>query len=117
LRNLLNFGHSIGHAIEAILTPQILHGECVAIGMVKEAELARYRGILSPSAVARLTKCLASYGLPTSLHDKTVRKRSANKHCPVDEMVTIMAVDKKNDGQKKKVVLLAAIGKTHEPQA
>ncbi|KAG9916555.1 AROM pentafunctional protein, ARO1, partial [Aureobasidium melanogenum] len=40
LRNILNFGHSIGHAIEAILTPQILHGECVAIGMVKEAELA-----------------------------------------------------------------------------
>ena len=33
LRNLLNFGHSIGHGIEGILTPQILHGECVAIGM------------------------------------------------------------------------------------
>ncbi|KAK5276975.1 3-dehydroquinate dehydratase (3-dehydroquinase), partial [Cryomyces antarcticus] len=44
LRNLLNFGHSIGHAMEAILTPQILHGECVAIGMAKEAELARYLG-------------------------------------------------------------------------
>ena len=85
LRNLLNFGHSIGHAYEAILTPQILHGECVAIGMVKEAELARYLGVLDPSAVARLTKCIASYGLPTSLSDKTVRKRSANKHCPVDE--------------------------------
>ena len=36
LRNLLNFGHSIGHAIEGILTPQVLHGECVAIGMVLE---------------------------------------------------------------------------------
>jgi len=58
LRNLLNFGHSIGHAFEAILTPQILHGECVAIGMVKEAELARYLGVLDPSAVARLTKLL-----------------------------------------------------------
>lgn len=39
LRNLLNFGHSIGHAIEGILTPQILHGECVSIGMVLEAEV------------------------------------------------------------------------------
>ncbi len=39
LRNLLNFGHSIGHAIEGILTPQILHGECVSIGMVSEAEV------------------------------------------------------------------------------
>ncbi|PSN72384.1 Pentafunctional AroM protein [Corynespora cassiicola Philippines] len=117
LRNLLNFGHSIGHAMEAILTPQILHGECVAIGMVKEAELARYLGVLDPSAVARLTKCIASYGLPTSLADKTVRRRSANKHCPVDELIQIMAVDKKNSGKQKKVVLLSGIGRTYEKKA
>ncbi|MBE7179685.1 MAG: 3-phosphoshikimate 1-carboxyvinyltransferase [Terriglobus roseus] len=117
LRNLLNFGHSIGHAIEAILTPQVLHGECVAMGMVKEAELARYLGHLEPSAVARLTKCIASYGLPISLEDKTVKKRTANKHCNVDELLQIMGVDKKNDGQKKKIVLLSAIGKTLEPKA
>ena len=117
LRNLLNFGHSIGHAMEAILTPQILHGEAVAMGMVKEAELARYLGVLDPSAVARLSKCIASYGLPTSLADKTVRKRSANKHCPVDEMIKIMAVDKKNAGKQKKVVLLSGIGRTHEKKA
>ncbi|OJD34869.1 pentafunctional arom polypeptide [Diplodia corticola] len=117
LRNLLNFGHSIGHAMEAILTPQILHGECVAIGMVKEAELARYLGVLEPGAVARLTKCIASYELPTSLNDKVVRKRTANKHCAVDELISIMAVDKKNDGQKKKIVLLAGIGRTHEKKA
>ncbi|KAF2634460.1 Pentafunctional AroM protein [Massarina eburnea CBS 473.64] len=117
LRNLLNYGHSIGHAIEAILTPQILHGECVAIGMVKEAELARYLGVLDPSAVARLSKCLASYQLPTSLADKTVRKRSANKHCPVDELINIMAVDKKNAGKQKKVTLLSGIGRTYEQKA
>ncbi|KAF2475305.1 Pentafunctional AroM protein [Lindgomyces ingoldianus] len=117
LRNLLNFGHSIGHAMEAILTPQILHGECVAMGMVKEAELARYLGVLDPSAVARLTKCIASYQLPTSLSDKVVRKRSANKHCPVDEMISIMAVDKKNAGKQKKIVLLSGIGRTHEKKA
>jgi pentafunctional AROM polypeptide len=117
LRNLLNFGHSIGHAIEAILTPQILHGECVAIGMVKEAELARYLGVLDPSAVARLSKCIASYRLPTSLADKQVRKRSANKHCPVNELISIMAVDKKNDGAQKKIVLLSGIGRTYEKKA
>lgn len=117
LRNLLNFGHSIGHAMEAILTPQILHGECVAIGMVKEAELARYLGVLDAGAVARLTQCIASYGLPVSLADKHVRKRSANKHCPVDKLISIMAVDKKNDGAKKKIVLLSAIGRTHEQKA
>ncbi|KAI9876750.1 MAG: 3-dehydroquinate dehydratase (3-dehydroquinase), partial [Pleopsidium flavum] len=117
LRNLLNFGHSIGHAYEAILTPQVLHGECVAVGMVKEAELARYLGLLKSGAVARLVKCLSSYGLPTSLEDRRIRKFSAGKHCPVDRLLSIMSVDKKNDGQKKKIVLLSAIGRTYEPKA
>ncbi|KAI1825130.1 EPSP synthase-domain-containing protein [Xylaria intraflava] len=117
LRNLLNFGHSIGHAIEAILTPQVLHGECVAIGMVKEAELARFLGVLKPGAVARLTKCIASFDLPVSLHDKRVVKLTAGRHCPVDVLLEKMAVDKKNDGKNKKIVLLSAIGQTHEPKA
>ncbi|RYC64309.1 hypothetical protein CHU98_g1897 [Xylaria longipes] len=117
LRNLLNFGHSIGHAIEAILTPQVLHGECVAIGMVKEAELARFLGVLKPGAVARLTKCIASFDLPTSLQDKRVVRLTAGKMCPVDVLLEKMAVDKKNEGRNKKIVLLSAVGKTHEPKA
>lgn len=117
LRNLLNFGHSIGHAIEALLTPQLLHGEAVAIGMVKEAELARFLGVLRPEAVARLEKCIASYGLPTSLKDKRVINLTAGKKCPVDVLLKKMGVDKKNDGAQKKIVLLSAIGKTHEAKA
>ncbi|MCJ1310288.1 3-dehydroquinate dehydratase (3-dehydroquinase) [Agyrium rufum] len=117
LRNLLNFGHSIGHAFEGILTPQILHGECVSIGMVYEAALARYLGVLSPSAVARLTKCLSAYELPISLEDTVVQHRSGGKQCPVDQVFSIMGVDKKNDGRKKRIVLLSAIGRTHERQA
>ncbi|KAL3421954.1 pentafunctional AROM polypeptide [Phlyctema vagabunda] len=117
LRNLLNFGHSIGHAYEAILTPQVLHGEAVAIGMVKEAELARHLGVLKPGAVARLVKCISSYGLPTSLADKRIQKLTAGKFCPVDTLIEKMAVDKKNDGRKKKIVLLSAIGQTYEPKA
>ena len=117
LRNLLNWGHSIGHAIEAILTPQILHGECVAIGMVKEAELARHLGILKGVAVARVVKCISAYGLPTSMKDSRVRKLTAGKHCSVDQLLFNMALDKKNDGPKKKVVLLSAIGRPYEPKA
>lgn len=117
LRNLLNWGHSIGHAIEAILTPQILHGECVAIGMVKEAELARHLGILKDVAVARVIKCISSYGLPTSLNDTRLRQLTAGKHCSVDQLMFNMALDKKNDGPKKKVVLLSAIGQPYEPKA
>ena len=117
LRNLLNFGHSIGHAIEGILAPQVLHGECVAVGMHLEAVLARYLGVLDSAAVARLTNCLAAYELPTSLNDRMLRERSANKHCSADRILSIMGVDKKNDGKKKRVVLLGGIGRTHERQA
>ena len=117
LRNLLNFGHSIGHAYEAILTPQVLHGEAVAIGMVKEAELARHLGVLKPGAVARLTKCISSYDLPISIEDRHIQMLTAGKSCPVDLLLERMAVDKKNDGKKKKIVLLSAIGKTHESRA
>ena len=117
LRNLLNFGHSIGHAIEAVLAPQILHGECVAVGMAREAELARHLGILSPSVVSRLIKCIASYGLPTSLCDPRIIKMTAGKRCLVDVLLEKMAVDKKNEGNSKKIVLLSAIGKTYEPRA
>ncbi|KAK5706430.1 3-dehydroquinate dehydratase (3-dehydroquinase) [Elasticomyces elasticus] len=116
LRNILNFGHSIGHAYEALLTPEILHGESVAVGMVKEAELARYLGVLDPGAVARLTKAIASYGLPTNLQDKLLTKHT-NKQCPPDEVLRRMAVDKKNAGSQKKVTLLSSIGKCYEPKA
>lgn len=117
LRNLLNFGHSIGHAYEAILTPQVLHGEAIAIGMVKEAEIARHLGILRPGAVARLTKSISAFGLPVSLSDQRIQKLSAHKMCPVDTLLQKMAIDKKNDGNRKKIVLLSAIGATFEPRA
>ena len=117
LRNILNFGHSIGHAIESILAPQILHGECVAVGMVLEAILARYLGILDNSIVARLTKCITSYKLPITLSDKTLRKRSAGRECPVDQIMIALGIDKKNEGKNKRVVLLDAIGHTHGRQA
>lgn len=117
LRNLLNFGHSIGHAIEAFVTPQVLHGECVAIGMVREAELARYLGVLSGTAVGRLQKCIAAYSLPTRADDPKVTKLTGGKTFTVDDLLKKMAVDKKNDGADKKIVLLSAIGKTYEPKA
>lgn len=53
LRGILNFGHTVGHAIEALMQPALLHGECVAIGMVLEAVLSRSLGHLSNSSVIR----------------------------------------------------------------
>lgn len=119
LRNLLNFGHTIGHAIEAVLTPEALHGECVSIGMIKEAELARYLGILGPVAVARLAKCLTAYGLPVNLEDKTFLKKVGSKihDINIDTLLAKMAIDKKNDGSKIRCVILESIGKCYQSKA
>lgn len=119
LRNLLNFGHTIGHAVEAIVTPQALHGECVAVGMVKEAELARYWGILSPTAVARLVKCIAAYNLPTSTTDPRFTQVIGHKRhfLQLQSLMDKMAIDKKNDGLKIRTVILEAIGKCYELRA
>ncbi|CCC68454.1 hypothetical protein NCAS_0B03700 [Naumovozyma castellii] len=117
LRNLLNFGHTIGHAYEAILTPQALHGECVSFGMIKEAELSRYWGILSPTQVARLSKILAAYGLPISPDEKWFKDLTLNKETPINTLLDKMSVDKKNDGSKKKVVILESIGKCYGTSA
>ncbi|CCH60900.1 hypothetical protein TBLA_0D04030 [Henningerozyma blattae CBS 6284] len=117
LRNLLNFGHTIGHAYEAILTPQALHGECVSIGMVKEAELSRYLGILSPTQVSRLVKILVAYGLPVSPKEPWFKQLTLNKSTPLDTLLAKMSIDKKNDGSKKKSVLLENIGKCYGTSA
>ncbi|GBC05867.1 hypothetical protein RclHR1_06490002 [Rhizophagus clarus] len=117
LRGLLNFGHTIGHAIEAILSPELLHGECVSIGMMKEAEIARNLGYLNQVAVSRLCKVLQDYGLPVSLDEKKVKDLVGKKFCTVDKLMEIMKVDKKNQGDQKKIVMLSSIGNTYEKKA
>lgn len=117
LRNLVNFGHSIGHAIEAVLTPTILHGECVAVGMILEAEIARQMGVLGQVAVGRLTRCLKAYNLPVSISDPRIASLPAAKLLSVDRLLDIMKIDKKNSGPAKKIVILSRIGKTYEEKA
>lgn len=114
MRGLLNFGHSIGHAIEGLVTPKLLHGECVAIGMIKEAEIARHCGFLSQVAVGRLTRCIQAYGLPVTMEEKFVKNYIGNQYCSVDELMRVLRVDKKNVGSQKRIVMLSAIGKTLE---
>ena len=117
LRNLVNFGHSIGHAIEAVLTPGVLHGECVAIGMVLEAELARQMHALPQVAISRLVCCLRNYALPVSLSDARITAQPAAAQLTTARLLDIMRVDKKNAGTQKRVVLLRRIGATVEERA
>ncbi|SNX86070.1 probable ARO1 - Pentafunctional AROM polypeptide [Melanopsichium pennsylvanicum] len=117
LRNLVNFGHTIGHAIEAVLTPEMLHGECISIGMILEAEVARYMHGLSQVAIGRLTRCLKEYDLPVALSDSRVTRLPKSLDVTIDRLLDIMKVDKKNSGSNKKIVLLSSIGDTVEDKA
>jgi 3-dehydroquinate synthase len=84
-RALLNFGHTVAHAVEAVSQYGVLHGEAVAIGMVCEARLAERLGIAEPGTAARIAGLLEAFNLPLELpgspdavldamqHDKKVR--------------------------------------------
>jgi pentafunctional AROM polypeptide len=90
-RAILNFGHTIGHALEAILQPRYLHGECVAIGMVKEIEAARALGKASSALASRVKKLCAAFKLPV-----TVPPEISGSVAGIDAAMRFMAVDKKN---------------------
>ncbi len=67
-RRILNYGHTIGHALESFGQYRtLIHGEAVAIGMVQEADLARHLGFCSSEVVARQTQVIHAAALPVSL--------------------------------------------------
>jgi 3-dehydroquinate synthase len=64
IRKTLNFGHTIGHAIESLSGYAILHGECIAIGMVAEARIAAHTGVADPALAGSIEQLLRAAGLP-----------------------------------------------------
>ncbi|HVT37612.1 MAG TPA: 3-dehydroquinate synthase [Gemmatimonadaceae bacterium] len=67
MRKILNFGHTIGHAIEALSGYTMVHGECVAIGMVAEARIAARVGIGDADLADLIARVLDAAGLPAGL--------------------------------------------------
>jgi 3-dehydroquinate synthase len=95
LREILNYGHTLGHAIEKAEDYRFRHGHAVAIGMVYAAELARLAGRLSPDVVERHRAVLSSVGLPTSYgRDSWAELRKT------------MTIDKKSRGATLRFVVL-----------
>lgn len=98
-REMLNYGHTLGHAIEHTERYQWRHGAAVAVGMRFVAELARLSGRLSDEAADRHTRILNLLGLPTGY--------------PADRWQTLLAVmqrDKKARGTMLRFVVLDDIG-------
>src|SRR5215217_639776 len=98
-RELLNYGHTLGHAIERRENFQLRHGEVISIGMVFAAELARLAGRLDDATVDRHRTILSRVGLPTSY--------SADAF---DELLDTMALDKKARGATRRFVILNSLG-------
>ncbi|OUN00874.1 MAG: 3-dehydroquinate synthase [Firmicutes bacterium ZCTH02-B6] len=100
VREVLNFGHTIGHAIEALTGyRRYLHGEAVAIGMVSAALLAQRMGRLAGTEVERLIRLLRRAGLPTTPP-------------PLDEtaLLAVLQRDKKVRDGRLRFVLLDGLG-------
>jgi 3-dehydroquinate synthase len=100
-REALNYGHTLGHAIEIHAKYQLRHGEAVAIGMMFVAELAAARGLIETSTVVLHRELLARYELPT-----TFEREAWSKLAP------LLALDKKARGKTLRFVVLDAIGST-----
>ncbi|MCX4783806.1 3-dehydroquinate synthase [Streptomyces sp. NBC_01264] len=98
-REHLNYGHTLGHAIERVAGYRVRHGHAVAAGMVFAAELARLDGRLSAADVERHRSLLGAAGLPTRHDGAWAPLRDA------------MGIDKKTRGNRLRFVVLDAIGR------
>lgn len=103
LRAILNFGHTVGHALEAISHyDKYLHGEAIAIGQVAAAQLSRTLLGLPDIEVGRIAELLGRAGLPTELDLPAAQK---------PKLLRVMALDKKVRDGEVKFVLARKIGK------
>ena len=99
LRGILNYGHTIGHALETVTDFQLQHGQAVAIGMVAAAKISSLMGFLEADDALRLKDVIRRAGLPTEMPDLNVA-----------EIIQAMQHDKKVKQDKIRFVLLKSIG-------
>jgi 3-dehydroquinate synthase len=98
LRRILNYGHTLGHAIER--HQKVLHGEAVGMGMILAAQLSNKLGLLSTEEVQRMQKMIASAGLPVDMR------------LDPEELFLNVRKDKKKSGEVVHFVLLNGLGST-----
>ncbi len=103
IRKLLNFGHTVGHALEAASDYQIRHGEAVALGMIIESYISAELGLLDKSLTDKIAQVLCSYELPLTIQN-TIN---------LEKLMGYFKLDKKNLNNEIYCVLLEDIGKPY----
>jgi len=99
LRRILNYGHTIGHAIETVSNFELKHGQAVAIGMVAAAKISSRVGVLDEGEVVKLENIIEKAGLPTEMPD-----------LDKEAVMEAMQHDKKVLQDRIRFVLLRSIG-------
>jgi 3-dehydroquinate synthase len=102
-RAILNFGHTVAHAIETTMKFAVLHGEAVAIGMAYEARLAERLGIAAAGTADRIARLLERYNLPLELPGSAT----------ADDLLATMQLDKKARAGTVRFALPEAVGRMH----
>lgn len=98
-RALLNFGHTLGHAIEKLMNFQLYHGECVVLGMVAALKLSVMRGNISEADYKEAIDTFQSYEFPVTVSGITI-----------EDVIRVSKNDKKMDAGKIKFILLKVVG-------
>ncbi|CDR34885.1 3-dehydroquinate synthase [Criblamydia sequanensis] len=99
-RSLLNFGHTVGHALENLTNHALSHGEAVAIGLIVESYLSLQMGKLDQNSFDRIKKILVQYGLPLRFPSQVA----------IDDIVKTMILDKKSRNGEPRFILIEEIG-------
>jgi len=100
-REILNYGHTLGHAIEIHSKYELRHGEAVAIGLVFAAQLAGVKNVLDPKTIEKHVQILSAMSLPVTY------PRSA-----WDKLYPLLSLDKKSRGNTLRFVAISEVGKT-----
>ncbi len=100
LRKILNFGHTVGHAIESYTDYRVPHGRAVSVGISAEAAIAVGMGLLRVEEMKRILRLLDHFGLPTRIPNDYDRER----------LVVLLHSDKKTEEGRISMVLPTAIG-------
>ena len=100
-RALLNLGHTVGHAVEKMKNFQLLHGQCVGVGLIAAAYLSMQRGLLTEEEYEEIRKGCHSYNLPLSVDSLNA-----------GDVLAATKKDKKMEAGHIKFILMDGIGKS-----